>query len=211
MVEVYIADTECIKDEVYAEILFNSLNHIRQDKILKNKNAQDKLRSLVAGCLLKYVIEQHGMEYFKCEFEVEESGYEKIKSTDCYFSLSHSGEYCICAWSDVLIGADIECINRFSGQKLDNLISRIMTDKEKNIYAKYESNIKDRYFAQVWTRKEAYAKAVKRGIAMDLSSIETNCDELFFTHTCVSGYCISVASKEKLDKSDIVFRTVNRF
>lgn len=211
MTEVYIADTECIRDEAYARRLFDSLNEIRQDKISKNKNTSDKLRSLVAGCLLKYAIEQHGMEYLKCEFEVEASGYERIKSTDYYFSLSHSGKYCICAWSDMPIGADIECISRFSDQKLDNLISRIMTDKEKNIYDKCKLNEKDRYFAQVWTRKEAYAKAIKRGIAMDLSSIETNCDEIFFTYTDVSGYCISVAGNEKFDKSDIVFRTVTGF
>lgn len=85
--------------------------------------------------------------------------------SSCYFNISHSNEYVICAISNVgELGVDIEYINN-----IDYLNYRDQMTKEewRNIIIQGGNN-----FFKIWTRKEAVAKAVGKGLYVPLNEID---------------------------------------
>ena len=83
----------------------------------------------------------------------------------CWFNLSHSGEYVVCAVSENPIGVDIE--------RLDRLKKRphyaFFTQREDS-YINAAENFEKRFYT-LWTRKEAYIKALG-GRLRDAAQIE---------------------------------------
>ena len=90
------------------------------------------------------------------------SGQPYIEGSDMHISISHSGEYAVCAVSEKPVGIDIEKIRTVS----DKLIDRVCTERER------EYVISDERFFEVWTAKEAYFKKIGTGIT-DLKSVDT--------------------------------------
>ena len=90
------------------------------------------------------------------------SGQPYIEGSDMHISISHSGEYAVCALSETPVGIDIEKIRKVS----DKLIDRVCTARER------EYVISDERFFEVWTAKEAYFKKIGTGIT-DLKSVDT--------------------------------------
>ncbi len=112
---------------------------------------QDKRRSLAGLILLrKKIAETYGTSDY--EFTYNENG--KPLLPFCYFSISHSGNYAVCAVSDNPVGVDTEVIrdipfrNDYRLFTLEEVIYVNASEKEHNL----------RFF-EVWTKKEAYIKA----------------------------------------------------
>lgn len=81
-----------------------------------------------------------------------------------YFSIGHSGPYVMCAVHTAPVGADIEQVDRYR----ERVAKRVCSPEE---YAYIQGNATR--FAQVWTRKEAYAKLTGKGLAFGLKKIPT--------------------------------------
>jgi len=92
------------------------------------------------------------------------------------FNLSHSNEYCLIAINkEMETGVDIEWINKdlepndiahnyFSAQELSNFKS---IDKGNQLEA----------FYKIWTRKEAFIKAIGKGLSIPLDSFDVTIDD----------------------------------
>lgn len=204
MIEVYYANLNIFQDDTNFTRMYNEINAVRKRKIDKYTKYSDKKRALLAGILLKYAIIEHGIDYDSCEFLIDESGYEHIlNKTDVFFSISHAEDVSVCAFSDSLVGVDIENKGRFKKVKQESLSKRIMTSDEYRKYNSIDLEEKNVFMSRIWTRKEAFSKVCKKGLAMDFSKIDTLDEKRFRTFDVYNDYCISVASDDWIDDEKI--------
>lgn len=197
MLKLYYAKIELIKEKTTFDPLFEKMNMQRRNKVLRCKNEMDKCRSLLAGYLLRMALEKEGYAYDDLSFSKSENGKPLLESQPAvFFSLSHSGEYAVCAISDREIGVDIESRQKrlFEEDKenmLQAVVEKSLSKKEKSIYFQCEPSEQPALFLQYWTRKESYSKALGKGLGFDFKCIETN-TEHFWTKWIDSAYCMSI-------------------
>ncbi len=93
-----------------------------------------------------------------------------FKDIPLFFSLSHSGEYVLCVFSDREVGADIQQMKPVESGKL---IKRFFSQKEQAEWETLPSEAdKQDYFYRRWVRREAYGKLTGEGIFTKLGNDE---------------------------------------
>ncbi len=118
MIKIYYANTEVLYEESVFEQLFDRVNMQRRSKILRCKNKEDKCRSLASGVLLRYALEQAGIDYATAAFGTGENGKPYMEGyEDFAFSLSHSGNMAVCAVHMGTADEDREQANFTKGKK----------------------------------------------------------------------------------------------
>ena len=114
-----------------------------------------------------------------------------------HFSISHSKDYVICAIADTPIGVDIEDVTRSALKHQSKRLCAIAKKcfiEEENLFLD-TSKVWQEAFLMVWTRKESYAKAIGRGLGMELSQINVLDDfhtGFFWSDYLVNDYYASV-------------------
>lgn len=159
-------------------------------KQIKDCRPDDKKRTLAGRYLLKQMIKElYGREDFVLGFN--ENG--KPTLDFCFFSISHSGDFAVCAVSDSPVGVDIERMEQF--KKRDSYM--LFTALESEYVNKSDSLNR---FYTLWTRKEAYIKA-KGGKISDAAKAElvtpdfkllSKYDGFDFKTEFTDGYILSV-------------------
>lgn len=198
--------TNCEKDCVCERILLDNLvNEQRRSKILRCKNKEDKVRSLMVGLLLRYALEQEGIDYEKAEFIYETHGkpmllQDKSDKKELYFNLSHCKNYVGCVISDKNIGIDLEESTRtlFLPEKEQQLLSmakRICTKEEYTYILDLSKEERILAYLEIWTRKESFAKEDGRGLAIGLDNIYVLESEDFETKWLTDEVCMSIYQK----------------
>lgn len=232
MIRIYIAETAALADKKVFSRYMDMLDETRQEKVRRCRNDEDKKRSLLAGYLLQagakeWMMGESGLQAdatpLSLSYAYGEEGkprfleYEKL-----HFSLSHSGDYVICAFSDQEVGADIQ-IHRKTGE---GIAKRFFSKEDRLLLDRAGSGQlpEDRasLFFQIWTVKEAYMKLTGEGMkqGMDTTFIEweeenaergiirqkapnaaDKKDSAYFTlYGKIKGYSIAVCSYGKPDK-----------
>ena len=172
MVKVYVTNiTPLMNSDVY-RYYYDRVGKYRQEKADRLKSAEDRARSVGAGAVLRFAVEDStDLNYDLLDFKTTESGKPYIENDPIFISLSHSGDYAVCAVSDSPIGVDIEQEREFS------------------------QKIKERFAKSVleWTKKEAKGKLTGGGF------FDNTEDDFVYTHEFFDGYIITVCSKQKAD------------
>lgn len=199
MLKVYFGHTSLVEDP---EVFIRSLEMVkenRREKVLALKQLEDRKRSLLAGVLLKQAMEKEGLEYEALEFGLSPEGKPYLMTgPKLYFSLSHAGDYAACVLSDKPVGVDIESTSRVVFQpgkmeKLDAMAKKCLSEKEMEIYMAADKAEKRDLFVTYWTRKEAFSKAVGKGMGLDFAAIDTEADIAYFQSDWVKeGYMLSI-------------------
>ncbi len=196
MFRLYYADTSLFEKEGVFEQLLERVNEQRRRKVLRCKNEEDKQCALLVGVLLRYALEQHGLEYETIEFDVTLDGKPFLKNiSGVYFSLSHSGKRAVCLISDRQIGVDIEWKHRKQLQKgqerrLEAIAKKCFSKDELEEYNEASDVEKVEIFLRNWTRKEAYSKAIGKGLSMDFAKILE--EESKFLSFWIDDYYVSM-------------------
>lgn len=86
---------------------------------------------------------------------------------ECYYSLSHSGSYVLCAIGNCEVGADIQ---EYKDEKAYLLAKRYFTEEETTNMNQGSEEEKRQNFYRLWTAKEAYVKLTGRGLGQGLDS-----------------------------------------
>lgn len=159
-------------------------------KQIKDYRPDDKKRTLAGRYLLKKMVKElYGREEFTLAFN--ENG--KPMLDFCFFSISHSGDYAVCAVSDSPVGVDIEHMKSFK-QRDKYMLFTLRESEYVN-----ECDCQNRFYT-LWTRKEAYVKA-KGGVISDAAKTELvtsvfklkdNYDGFSFKTEITGGYILSV-------------------
>lgn len=177
-----ISDTEYFKTAVFFP---------ETTKQIKNYRPDDKKRTLAGRYLLKKMIKElYGREEFTLAFNENGKPYLDF----CFFSISHSGDFAVCAVSDSPVGVDIERMKGF--KQRDKYM--LFTPTESEYVNKSDS--RNRFYT-LWTRKEAYVKA-KGGVIADAAKTElvtpdfkllSKYDGFDFKTEFTDGYILSAA------------------
>lgn len=117
------------------------------------------------------VKELFAVEKQEYEYKQEKNGKPYMADLpDFHFSLSHSGDYVLCACDTCEIGADLQCMDR---DVKDSLAKKVMTEKEYSVYTTLPKTEQKSYIYRIWSIKESYCKLTGKGLAQDFRDIET--------------------------------------
>lgn len=180
MLKIYYGHIQLVRDPLVFDKWLKKMNNDRQEKILRCKGEFDKRRSLLAGILLNYGLENNRF------------------AKQVFYSISHSGNYVICVLSDRRVGIDIE--NKFRSvfseskeEQLDKIAGKCLTMGEEIHFQSCEPFEKAEMLMNYWTKKESYSKALGKGLAMDFAKIDTEAmDALFWSGWLEEGYFCSL-------------------
>ncbi len=175
----------------------------KKARILKMQRNEDRIRSLLADRMVRYLAMQElGIDSKDIVFEYNFRGKPMLKGIqDFCFNISHSGEYVACAISEANVGCDIQQVIPcdISMGKL------VFTPQELALI----HGIDD--FYQMWTRKEALLKAIGIGISEEgiglsmvkdgkISPVEYD-KKKYYCHDFVNwidGYTLGIWSCDKV-------------
>jgi 4'-phosphopantetheinyl transferase len=108
-------------------------------------------------------------------FEREEGGRPRLADGELAFSLSHSGRRALVALARTPeVGVDVEARRR-GGLDLERVAARSFSPAERAALAVLTSAEREEAFHRIWTRKEAYVKALGRGLYHPLDAFDVSC------------------------------------
>ena len=169
----------------------------RLEKAAKLKNESDVRRSITAGLLLDYCVLKSGLKNINLAVDGKGKPYSTDKGV--FFSLSHSGDYAVCAFSNKPVGVDVQKIKSVKQRVVDYVCS----EKEKT--AINLSDEADIAFAKFWALKESLIKTAGLSInevkntEFDIKpqNIVTGPAGFKFTlYDDLSGYILAVCEKK---------------
>lgn len=122
-----------------------------------------------------------------------DKGKPYFENIPLFFSLSHSGEYVLCAASRREVGADIQKCQSVDALKL---AKRFYSEPECRILERCESaEERQRLFFGFWTRKEAYGKLTGEGVAAVLCEDMRSADVEWMDVSPPEGYTLAVCTR----------------
>lgn len=125
---------------------------------------EDRVRSLAAGALLRWMLTEAGVAPTHQQFTTTAEGKPVLaRAGGPHFNLSHSGEWVIGATSDREIGLDVERLD----DRAMEIVDRCAPEETAHIMAAPNRLTS---FARVWTAKEAYMKWSGLGLHLPLDS-----------------------------------------
>lgn len=156
--------------------LFGVLNDGERRKAQAFKLSVMRDRFIAARGLLREVLGGYLLtDPADLQFENGEFGKPGLSCGSLYFNISHTGNSLLVAvanFSD--IGIDIETIKSRIG--LEGLARRCFSDREFECWRRLPPGERLQAFYRLWTKKEAFVKAVGRGIALGLDQCEVELD-----------------------------------
>lgn len=164
----------------------------KRERVLKIRFEDDKKRSLAAN----FAARRAAADFFgtdEDEIRITCDGSGKPLCDGCYISLSHSGDYAVCAVSSFPIGVDIE-------KKRDvnpKLINKICVNDAEGEYATDTQSL-----LTLWSVKEACFKALSpkvstvSDISLEITERGFECGGISFIETGIvhKDYVFSLAS-----------------
>ncbi len=126
---------------------------------------------VVRGLLRQTLADYLDVEPGTLVFEIGQYGKPALVGGALHFNLSHSADTLLIAVADFAdIGVDIEASR--PRQHLDNLAERCFSDQEYQVWCNLSADERLDAFYRLWTKKEAFVKAVGRGIALGIEQCE---------------------------------------
>jgi len=91
--------------------------------------------------------------------------------TDIHFNLAHSGDWIVCAAARARpVGIDIEYVR--SNVNHEAMAELVFSDTDRRIFERIPPQTKLKSFFDAWTGKEAYVKAIGKGLSFPLCQVE---------------------------------------
>lgn len=182
-------DIRQLKDNEYKEYL-SGLSKERKDYIMGNKNENDRKLSLMGEILVKKAVAEFcGISAYDIEIQKDQNGKPYIVNLGINISISHSGDYVVCAVDNKPIGIDIEKIRDINL----NVSKRFCNTDEYNYIFSNECNMPERFF-EIWTAKEAEFKRLGGG-KINFKTINTM--ELNKKYFRFSDYLVCISAEKE--------------
>lgn len=193
-------------DEVIA-----SLDEGRRLKLSTIKHKDEYTRSVFAGLLLRYAFLNEGnsvAQWQSINIVQGEYGKPYIEGRDGFhYSISHSGEWVICAVDDMPIGADIQEQRRWRLNTAKRFYSKEEYDRLTGI-GEYDTERQRKLFYKMWTAKESCVKLTGRGIGAGINRYVTDSslrhiygdDNIYFNiniYDTIDNYIVCVCSERE--------------
>ena len=135
----------------------------RKESVDSLKISSKKALRIAADALARETISEFcGISPGEIIFGIGEKGKPFVKNLPVHFSISHSGDYAVCAVSEKEIGIDIEKMRNIHPRAAERFCS-----KSEISYA----NSSQKAFFEVWTLKEAYFKCIGTGLDSEIKNV----------------------------------------
>lgn len=182
----YKYDIRGLTDEEYNKY-FSLMSPEKQQRVNKFRFADDKKRT-VAGEMLarKTIAEWCSVDETDVVFYKNEHGKPYLKDLPCYFNISHSGDFVVCAVSENEIGIDIEKI-----RPIDLKIAKRVFSEDETTYILSSKTPKENFF-ELWTKKEAILKCIGTGFSDSQNHSKSDFE---ITQFKIQDYFITIATK----------------
>ena len=192
MTEVYVFDRgpEAIPEEMAV-----FLPPWRRERLERLKNAESRQESLSAGLLLGHVMDRWSISPWEPVAILPAGKPVFAGREDTWFSLSHSGRYAMCAVSHQEVGADVQRL-----RPVNLSMARRLHPEERDWLSRQHSEEREDAFFRLWTRKEAWVKAVsgERMLSLSETDVIHRLPELYFRDWILpGGYRASVCAREE--------------
>lgn len=145
------------------------LEAFEKEKALKYYKETDKNRFIICRSLLKFALAYHTQSnVYDISIKLLPNKKPYLPThPNVFFNISHSGEYAVLAISTLPIGIDIEYLDY--NYNTQDTLSHIFNENEIHFINNADCKIKA--FFNLWTRKEAFVKALGKGIDDDFIKI----------------------------------------
>ena len=158
MTRLYALDLRSPTLQRWSDLL-PTLSEHRQRQVLACRQESDRVRTAGAAWLLQFALQKAGIPTFQQTFTENPWGKPLLADRDdLHFSLSHSGHWAVCAICDTPVGVDVELL-------------RCTLRIARRFFHPEELTATDSVFlTRLWTAKEAFVKALGRGLTIPLDS-----------------------------------------
>ncbi len=179
--EIHLWKTNLEQSSINIEESFDILNEEEKIKAKKFRFEKHQKRFAFTRSNLKRILSCY-LSISPQEINFQYNAYGKpqlldnINTIDLQFNISHSEEIAIYGITcHNLIGVDVEYIRPMP--EAENLAKRFFSRKEFEQISRLSSPEKTREFFRFWTAKEAYLKAIGKGISGGLEKVELSTHE----------------------------------
>lgn len=216
--KIYAVRTDNITIQQREELL-TMLDDERKKKVERIKHEKEKIRSIYAGLLLRYVFIHEGhkkKDWKDVKVFNGEHGKPYLQGIeDFHYSLSHSGDWVLCAVDKKPVGLDIQKMDSWKIDMAKRFYAESEHEKLVSIKNEYE---RTRQFYCMWAAKESLAKLTGRGIGSGISQyvVNENYEQIYDTdmdeksaikiYETIEGYIVCVCTYDSIfpDRIEIV-------
>lgn len=203
-VRVQALDVKPLDDDSTFDVCLGQVSSYRREKVMRYRFRRDRNLSLGAGLLLDALLcRYYGLREKQMEYETNEYGKPSLKGfPDIHFSLSHGGDYAVCAVGAVPLGIDIEPVRPFDRE----VAACFMSAEELSFLSSLPPSEQAETFIRLWTLKESYLKATGSGLSagrfpsfcIRSGGIVPSCKDCLFREFPHPGYSISLCLNYEL-------------
>lgn len=164
MTSLYVLDLNVLQDGRWRDLL----PHLPPDRRTRAESCRleaDSVRIAGAGWLLQQALERAGVPVEVRQFSANPWGKPELTGSGVRFNLSHSGPWAVCAVSDKAVGVDVE-LPRCSVA----VARRHFCPEELQPLLQLPPEEQAQALNRLWTAKEAFVKAIGRGLTLPLDS-----------------------------------------
>lgn len=168
MIEVYAVNLNKALTEEEFHRLLCYVSAEKCKKINRFHRYEDAQRSLISDVLTRRIISNRlGLNNNEIIFEYNEYGKPALsKNMNLHFNTSHAGQWVVCAVHRLPVGIDVERIQPIEF----DIAKRFFCQEEYQELMQREDTQRLSGFYELWTLKEAYIKAVGKGLSIPLNS-----------------------------------------
>lgn len=187
MLKVYYANISDIDPEADQE-LFSAY---RKERLKTTKPLLSRRQGIGVELLLNEAVHRNWpVQRLPLTIETDEKGKPFCRALPGYFSLSHSGDYAVCAVSSQPLGVDIQKKVRYRADLPERCFS---SDEREQLFKAAD---RDDEFIRIWALKESFVKAMGCGLSVPLNTFSalTAAREIGagFWHAEIGEYRLSV-------------------
>ena len=165
---IFAADTSVLTDDYLFEAAYARATDKRKEKVDRYHFRRDQCAALGAELLLQRALNRLGIRAFA--YSYGDAGKPYLAGEDgVFFSLSHSGDYALCAVSEYEIGADIEMVRGVDLKIAKRFYCR---SEYEDIAARETEEARQERFFRYWTLKESFLKAAGCGLRVPMDECE---------------------------------------
>lgn len=166
--KVYSINITDVEDYLFDQ-WFCNMSDERKASVSRTQSPHKRKLRIAADMLCRKAISEFcNVAKNEITIEISHLGKPYVKNLPVHFSISHSGDYSVCAISNDEIGIDIEKTRSVHPRAFE----KFCTENE----ARYINGNENGLF-RIWTLKEAYFKCIGTGLGSDIKNVSFEISE----------------------------------